>query len=223
MQTAAGNVPARVIERFTRRVQPVLVNNCTASGCHQAGGPESFQLDRALLHGLSNRRSTMNNLAATLKLVDRERPQLSPLLTVPRSAHGGVNDAIFGPRQEQAFRHLVEWVTLATAADRSKPPAPGSAEAAHHLPAPREQADAGAVAQGLSPSSPSAAAGVVLPVEYEDDSARPATATPQPRFGAQVEKWLPRDPFDAEIFNRQHLAKRRTPSLEESNARPANR
>ena len=36
-----------VVERFTRKVQPILVNNCTTSGCHHRGGSQQFQLDRA--------------------------------------------------------------------------------------------------------------------------------------------------------------------------------
>ena len=30
---------------FTRKVQPVLVNNCTVSKCHEPGGAQSFQLN----------------------------------------------------------------------------------------------------------------------------------------------------------------------------------
>ncbi|HEX5471779.1 MAG TPA: hypothetical protein VFW73_07820, partial [Lacipirellulaceae bacterium] len=36
----------------------------------------------------------------------------SPLLTIPRKPHGGMNAPIFGPRQEQAYKHLVDWVAL---------------------------------------------------------------------------------------------------------------
>ena len=82
----AADLPEIVVERFTRKVQPVLVNNCTISGCHQPGGRQSFQLDRALLRGEANRRTTMYNLEATLALIDRANPELSPLLTIGRRA-----------------------------------------------------------------------------------------------------------------------------------------
>ena len=107
-------LPEGAVERFTRKVQPILVNNCTVSGCHQPGGPQNFQLDRSLLHGLGNRRTTMRNLAATLAIIDREQPQLSPLLTVPRETHGDMDRPIIGPRQQAAFEHLVDWVALVT-------------------------------------------------------------------------------------------------------------
>ena len=54
----------------------------------------------------------MRNLEAALALVDRVHPDQSPLLTVPRKTHGGTSGPIFGPRQEQAFKHLVDWVAL---------------------------------------------------------------------------------------------------------------
>jgi hypothetical protein len=123
-----------VLELFTRRVQPILVNNCTVSKCHQPGGPESFQLNRALLRGEANRRSTMQNLSATLALVDRTHPELSQLLTVPRQTHGGMSGPIFGPRQEQAFKHLADWVAMVVPPKpeaEAKPPA----EAAPNSPA----------------------------------------------------------------------------------------
>jgi hypothetical protein len=114
------NLPEGAVEQFTRRVQPILVNNCTTSGCHQPGGLQSFQLDRALLHGLGNRRSTMRNLAATLAIVDRDQPHLSLLLTVPRRTHGGMRAPVFGPRQSAAFTHVVEWVALVSRSSSSE-------------------------------------------------------------------------------------------------------
>jgi hypothetical protein len=210
--SANSDVPAAVVERFTRKVQPVLVNNCTASGCHRPGSAEAFQLDRALLHGLANRRSTMRNLSATLALVDRARPQLSPLLTVPRRAHGGVEGPIFGPRQEQAFAHLVEWVALVTRAESTEPPAAMSSEAR---------------AEEVEPASDALpaveAAGSIAPAEFDDETAGTATATQPVQFGAQVRKWQPRDPFDPEIFNRRQRARRRPPDLAESGVEDSTR
>src|SRR3954454_16804690 len=106
------DLPDGVVVRFTRKVQPILVNSCTASACHQPGGRQSFQLDRAILRGEANRRSTMHNLEATLALVDRESPEQSPLLVIGRKKHGGMAGPIFGPRQEQAFKHVTDWVAL---------------------------------------------------------------------------------------------------------------
>ena len=203
---AVDDLPPGVIERFTRKVQPILVNNCTLSGCHQPGGQQSFQLDRALLHGMANRRSTMQNLAATLALVDREQPHLSQLLTVPRQTHGGMRSAVFAPRHEAAYSHLVDWVALVTKQDGPE-----------EQPSPAEEGNAGppvpddALASDFtemrvlqvaaSPLSTSGSANI--------DSQRERRPIGRDiRFGARLQTWQPKDAFDPEIFNRQRLTGR---------------
>jgi hypothetical protein len=114
LDAAVADLPAGVVERFARKVQPLLVNSCTTSGCHQPGGGQNFQLDRAVLHGLSNRRTTLRNLVAALELVDRDTPQRSELLTIPRRSHGGMKRPILGPRQEDQLLQLVDWVAMVT-------------------------------------------------------------------------------------------------------------
>lgn len=181
--TAIGDLTPVAVERFTRKVQPVLVNSCTSAGCHQVGGATKFQLDRAILRGVSNRRTTMNNLAATLALVDRERPRLSPLLTVPRQTHGGMKQPVLGPRREAAFRHLDEWVAL-VAAQTAQPLPPQTPNESVESDAALGAAD---FREGQLPAEPAAT-----------DAVSPT------RYGARLEHWQPRDPFDPEIFNRKY-------------------
>ena len=218
----AETLPDGALEQFTRKVQPLLVNSCTTSGCHQPGSEQSFQLDRAMLHGLSNRRSTLRNLEATLKLVDRDAPLQSELLVLPRGPHGGMNGPVFGPRQEQLTTHLSDWVAVvtqtdvpavpdaATLASQDQPPPiagpvqqsvyerrqPGLAEPIRRVPleAPPRQA-----AANVAPDR-SANTGVV-PVRHEVES---LLGPPRPlQYGAHLSTWQPKDPFDAEIFNRE--------------------
>lgn len=194
VQTVVSELPEGSIERFTRKVQPVLVNSCTTTGCHQSGGAEKFQLDRAILRGLSNRRSTMNNLAATLALVDRENPQLSPLLTVPRLTHGGMKRPVFGPRQDAAFRHLEEWVALVTQKTSTPSPAIRATEGVEL-----------AVAKGDLPSHwESPVMRVERPAAGEREQAVYQESASPLRHGARLQRWQPRDPFDPEIFNRKY-------------------
>jgi hypothetical protein len=180
LEALAADLPAAVVERFTRKVQPLLVNNCTTAGCHQPGGDQEYQLDRALLHGLANRRTTLRNLAATLALVDRSRPHVSPLLTVPRQSHGGMRRPLFGPRQEAQLNQLIDWVVMITQADRGVPLAATSAAR-------------------ISPPSVK-----LVAHEEEPPTLRPKTPL---RYGAEVTAWQPKDPFDPEIFNRQDQAR----------------
>jgi hypothetical protein len=202
-----GELPEGAVELFTRRVQPVLVNNCSTAGCHDAGGEQKFQLDRSLLHGLANRRSTMRNLAATLELVDRRQPQLSPLITVPRQTHGGMEQPVFGPRHEAALRHLVEWVVLVT---RST-----SQPREKELPTDGVQTPATNEA-GPDPLAPpnSRVSRTLNTNEVEHaalfDAELAEFELTQPReqriqFGAQQPiRWQPRDEFDPELFNRKY-------------------
>lgn len=233
---ATPDLPPGVLEQFTRRVQPILVNGCTAAKCHEPGGKESFQLNRALLRGEANRRTTMQNLAATLALIDREHPEASKLLTVPRQTHGGMNGPVFGPRQEQAFKHVAEWVVLVA-------PPPRSAEPSADNP---ESIAANAPADGTQPKLAPPAASLRLPYAQSAEKTEKAvssagvTATPPPgtppiedpavqpaaatddfsemksllpphrlQYGGTLESWQPRDPFDPEIFNRRKRAQPR--------------
>lgn len=193
-------LPAGAVERFTRRVQPILVNNCTAAGCHQLHGRQSFQLDRALLRGLANRRSTQRNLAATLTLVDRSQPHLSALLTVSRRVHGGMREPVFGPRQAVAYSHLVEWVRLVTQIDsEAEQPAAALGETDEAF-GDETQSDA-PIAAGVAHSPE-----LGMPLQQHGSAlqaaGREALRRP-PRFGAQLSTWQPKDEFDPEIFNRQ--------------------
>jgi hypothetical protein len=220
------DLPNGVLEMFTRKVQPVLVNSCTVSKCHESGGPQSFQLNRAVLRGEANRHTTMQNLAAALALVDREHPETSALLTVPRQAHGGMSGPIFGARQEQAFKHLSDWVAMVAPANTQEPPAENATEAAVAATPPAETRAVKARAAAIARSSARSRAAVVQnspdstlsPIGHADpivDSAvEPAAATDEPqlktlrsphrlKYGVNAAKWAPRDPFDPEIFNRQ--------------------
>jgi hypothetical protein len=189
------NLPAGTVETFTRRIQLVLVNNCTSSGCHQSGGNQSFQLDRSLLHGMGNRRSTMHNLEAALAQVNRERPQDSPLLTVPRRPHGGMTDPVFGPQQSRLVAQLTDWVILASR---------GGTNASPDL--------------ATAPDASAAPADVVQTSHAEQPTELTLKTPPlPPRYGVQLQSWQPKDPFDPEIFNRQFiLGKERKASHDEA-------
>jgi hypothetical protein len=162
------------------------------------GGTGKFQLDRAILRGLSNRRSTMTNLSATLALVDFEQPRISPLLTVPRQTHGRMQGPVFGPRHDAAFRHLDEWVALVTAETTTLLPVAPPADQVEPLASGGELSSAGV---GNRPA-------LYQESQFTEEPEAPAvadetTAKSRLRYGAQLERWRPRDPFDPEIFHRK--------------------
>jgi hypothetical protein len=186
LEAAVADLPPGVVERFARKVQPLLVNNCTTTGCHQPTGEQEFQLDRAIVHGLSNRRTTLRNLTAALQLVDRNRPHASPLLAIPRQSHGGMRRPIFGPRQEDQLRQLTDWVAQITDAAIAEPLATATAEQASFAEENRPRPVTSAVRRAA--------------FETEAPTLRPK----QPlRVGVEIRPWQPKDPFDPAIFHRQ--------------------
>ena len=186
-------LPPGVVERFTRKVQPLLVNNCTTSGCHQAGSQQDFQLDRAVLHGLSNRRITLRNLVATLALVDRDAPQ-SELLSIPRHSHGGMDRPILGPRQESQLTQLFDWVGLVTETSVATEPIAALSDADTAPIQPLEPLGRrGKPSRFLDRN--------VAPANF-DDPQQPLRPKGEVKFGAEIKPWQPRDEFDPEIFNR---------------------
>jgi hypothetical protein len=205
MPVPPADLPEGVVERFTRRVQPLVVNNCTSGGCHRTGGKQTFQLDRALLHGMANRRSTMSNLAAVLQLVDREQPQESALLTIPRLDHGGMEHPIFSPRHSSQFQQLVDWVALVTQPDANAEGEPNEgAEQLFQQTRPPQSPPVRTVSQEQVPTPPRWR----QPVEAAsfEDSVPPPFQPSTMQYGARLHAWQPKDPFDPEIFNRQTQA-----------------
>ena len=195
------DLPNGAVEMFTRKVQPILVNNCTTSKCHQPNGQQAFQLNRASLRGEANRKTTMQNLAAALALVDRQHPEQSQLLTIPRQTHGGMHAPTFGPRQDQAFRHLADWVALLA------PPAPPAETQTNTTTEPATLLPSQTTALGPVPRLNEAAkpqprgCNRASPDRVAANAASPAL-WPQSRAGNL------KDPFDPEIFNRR---RRRSP------------
>jgi hypothetical protein len=103
-------LPKGALESFTRSVQPILLNNCTAAGCHGPGSGNPFSLLRPPPKSGGSRRVTQRNLHATLTLVDRDKPDRSRLLTVPRRPHGTAVAAIFADKERSQYWRLVRWV-----------------------------------------------------------------------------------------------------------------
>lgn len=110
-----AKLPEGALEQFTRRVQPILVNNCTTSGCHRPGRGEKFELNRDWLHGLADQRSTYANLAATLAVIDRDEPGASPLLRAAGEPHGGLDAGRLSGRRQRLHAVVAEWVAGVTA------------------------------------------------------------------------------------------------------------
>jgi hypothetical protein len=197
------SLPHGSVEAFTQLVQPVLMNNCMAAGCHGSQTDQGLQLFRTALGKASGRRLTQRNLYAVLQYVDREAPAESRLLKAIEGPHGTSRTPIFSDRQATQYQRIVSWVDLV--ANRAEPAQPASValppiQENPTLASPRQRAGLGprVLPQEAKRASPIHAA--AAPTAEAD--AAPSAGSPKPRTkAAGVARNPSGDPLDPEVFN----------------------
>lgn len=117
---AIEGVPDWARTLFVRQIQPLLVESCAASGCHQPGGQEPFHLNRLALDGPGHPATTLSNLAATLEQLDLESPEGSALLLRAKTEHGGMNGTKPHELESHQYHMLRTWVEQLSAARRRR-------------------------------------------------------------------------------------------------------
>lgn len=195
------SLPARSVETFTTTIQPMLLNRCSNAGCHGPQSSNSLRLLRISAAKLSSRRSTQRNLHSALTMVDRAKPDESKLLVAPTKPHGNAKEAIFTSRELWQYKQLVDWVHGVAA---SQPPA---------QPATLEE-PASSLLQAVE--SATATEATIKPAESDSASESPspsrAVSISHPRGpvkrGEQPQGFVPKDPFDPEIFNRKYFGRK---------------
>ena len=170
---------------FVRSVQPMLVHNCATGGCHQPRATQRFQLDRWALEGSGDPTLIRRNLEAVLAQIDKEEPDASPLLQYARQVHGNGAMAMRRPLASRQSTLLLEWINGVVGVE----------------PAAASESAAVSDAEPLPASANS--------IQIEPPVIQQATAT---SFAQPVEKFVPRDAFDPEIFNRKYAAPNRETS-----------
>lgn len=209
LERIVASLPTPTVESYTAAVQPLLLNQCAAAGCHGGRSESDYQLLRAPANRLPSQRITQRNLAATLEWINTDRPEASPLLTVPLTPHGTSQAAIFTEKQLDQYRRLVVWV-YSVAASRQA--------AVQNAPVERSLLGLGppssVVQAAAAPQGKNVAASYTEPPWEGGQTARASevaqvSATelgigkPQPKRGANISTFVPKDPFDPEIFNRR--------------------
>jgi hypothetical protein len=204
---ALGGLQPATSGDFTRRIQPVLVNKCGNATCHGSASHNSFQLMNPGLARSQRRLETEQNLTATMGQIDRERPDLSPLLRKPQDRESLVHRGVFiGPLGDGQIKMLLEWVRQVAGEMDAPVVAAGEEEPEQIQPA------SGVAAPGEAGVSQ---AGVVSPLVIEI----PRTPKPRERAEPPVRRAAPEvddaaflksildeerpDPFDPDEFNRQ--------------------
>ena len=216
LDRTARDMPAGTMEAFARSIQPLLVNRCGAVRCHGPASENAFHLLRPPPSSRSSRRITQRNLQATLKMIDREDPTLSPLLVTALRPHATLVVSPFAGRRAHQYKLLADWVNrVALGSDMATPT---SLEELADQPA--GQAVSAVFAEPLiEPSAGHAAGGtgdvrlqgfglgseIPQPLDWPGASLDvPAIPhRPQVKRGGLPPSFVPIDPFDPEIFNRR--------------------
>ena len=132
---------ARLYQEFVASVHPELQRRC--AGCHNERSESAFQLMQVQTRpALKDPVLLRNNLDVALRLVDRERPDKSELLTSSIMPHGKLNTPVLPGVNSPSYRAMARWVqglkstpsavdpevapTSTAAAPRAAAPATGS-------------------------------------------------------------------------------------------------
>ena len=213
------NLPAGSVEGFTNNVQPLLLNYCARAGCHASQAAGGFKLERIPPNRYAGRKPTQRNLRSVLASIDRAKPDESKLLSAPIRPHGGGSLAIFTDREQSQYRQLVQWVyQVAGARQPARQPTLEERSAPLLERGPREVMPAADTSVEAKPTATRSAptANGELPAEPTESKTAPDAApqlAPQPISAkplmppgspqANPAGFVPKDPFDPEIFNRR--------------------
>lgn len=213
-------MPPGSVETFAQSIQPILVNHCTTSGCHNPQSDSGFRLRKVPASRPPGRRLTQRNLHATLEWVDREHPEASPLLTAPLRAHGTTKGPIFSPKELAQYQQVGRWVFGLAQGAAKKHPSQVEPQSGHlsQAIAPKTVVDKGpfaapravqaAAQQPVADSTKGTDATPNVPGQRPSGESRqgryelprrspPMRGNPEPGF-------KPVDPFDPAIFNRRY-------------------
>jgi hypothetical protein len=178
---AANRVDPMVLSAFAGHVQPTLINRC--GRCHNRNTNLQWRLTVPPVGTRPTAPTTRENLAASLRFIDRDEPQQSILLTKATSPHGG-SDAPLGARNAKAIDALRRWLSMSAGSLSGSPL--GRIEAESQVP---EAESDSAIAR----------------VSFESDVA--TTSQPAVTTGNESDqpKRLPTvaNPFDPSLFNRR--------------------
>jgi hypothetical protein len=182
-------LPAEAVAQFATTIQPILMNRCGAAACHGPTSDSSFLLLRPSWAKSLPQRLTYRNLHATVQLIDRDQPELSPLVRICREPHGKSTTAIFEDADHYQWGQLKAWIRMLARQGVQPPPlafAPPETILSRTMP---DQANRLPQTRDDSPGA----------AEIFQESDAPVTASQ--RTASTL--FRPRDPFDAEIFNRR--------------------
>jgi len=197
-------LPKAVGRQFVRQIEPILLHNCASSGCHGGDSTRSLHLNRLAVEGAGHPGLTRENLASVLKQIGRAMPPGGPLLTYATSVHGSAErrSKPLGARPTNMLKRWIRSIPSASqdvqdlADSRRVAASNGQDSKLPHV------SHSFGKASGLTlketPPSTDNKHGLPRPEKYRQTEAL--------LRGGRLTSFEPRDPFDAEIFNRRFIS-----------------
>ena len=221
-----GGLSRAAGQEFTRRIQPMLMHNCTASACHAAASDQTLKLS-LVRQGTSLLRSTTEkNLLALLPYIDREDPKSGKLWKLLKTNHGAKGSSIFlGTKGQEQLTAFQDWLLALEETDVDEPRAAKTRSAAqvpktaqsgeqkpryrkgeHAPPVAREESEEpapeGAVTKPRTSSKIKVAATKTAPAPAPDTESIVSENPPE------LPEAVAEDPFNPDEFNRQQRVKK---------------
>ena len=171
----AADLPPHLMARFTKHVQPLILNKCAAGACH--GGPTAHapHFNRGDVSGRIDRGVTLANVETLFRSIGKEG-NATPFLTTISARHPASSTGsslAMAPLTTAERATLEQWLTAATGrrdleASRSRQKTPGATPQASAAPLPnrfRAMLDAAANPAPLPP--PQEPQGIILGKDSE--------------------------------------------------------
>ncbi|MEZ6148920.1 MAG: hypothetical protein R3C09_02255 [Pirellulaceae bacterium] len=107
-----------IAQRFTQRVEPILISRCSQAACHGVRSTNALRLLEP--YGRTHARTTSDNLASVLKLIGRapmegapiggSAVELAPLLKYATRAHGTQTAPAIPLTETRLVHELQDWI-----------------------------------------------------------------------------------------------------------------
>jgi hypothetical protein len=184
------DVEPESLTEFITHVQPILMNACAS--CHGSQHAGSFKLMRVSSDGIMSRKNTQQNLTAVLWHVNVQNPELSPVLTKARLAHGEQTTPPLNIKGQQALalQTFQDWIKDVLAKNPLLPQQLGGTAVV-------------AEARPILITSKSSGEPVGEPPPQTVQEPRKGSASAEVKPTPPSVPPEPTDEFDAAIFNRQ--------------------
>ena len=190
------SMPEGTLGPYRSGLERVLINGCSAAKCHDSKS-EIMPLQELGFSKPIPRRMSQRNLYQTLKQIDRSQPFDSALLAAASKPHGGIDEPVL-PVGTKHFEQLKLWVVMLSDDPEGNFQAYLNPDLqTNSLPEPI-----------VEPSAQEK----IVPIEPERIGLQPSVpAIPHsqtigeiPELKPEAQTYQPVDPFDPEVFNRQH-------------------